>query len=122
DDYYIVVQHRTHLGIMSADPVDIFCGGSYIYWDFSLQDSYRPFAFRVGEKQMSNGKWVMYAANGDQLSSIAAINSTDHTVWKNYQNFQGYYPSDYNMDVITNSADETVWKLNQNKTTAVIFY
>lgn len=122
DSFFIVVQHRTHLGVMSKYQAQKFCGNSYIYNDFTLTDSYRPFAFRVGEKHMPDGKWAMYTGNGEQVSSIAAINSADHTLWKTHQGKQGYWPSDYSMNVITNSGDETIWKLNQNKTTAVIFY
>jgi hypothetical protein len=121
-DYYMVVQHRNHLGIMSPGFVNIECDGAYIEWDFRSQDSYKPLPFRVGQKEVEPGVWAMYAANGEQISSIAAINSTDHTVWKTLQGLLGYYPSDYNMNVVTNSADESVWKINQNRTTAVIFY
>ena len=122
EEYFIVVQHRSHLGIMSPGAVDIECSGAYINWDFTTQDSYKPLAFRVGQKQIEPGVWTMFAANGDQTASIAAINSTDHTVWKQLQGLLGYYPSDYNMNVATNSPDESVWKENQNRTTAVIFY
>jgi hypothetical protein len=121
-DYYILVQHRNHLGIMSPNFVNIECDGAYIEWDFTTQDSYKPLAFRVGQKEIEPGVWVMYAANGNQTTSITAINSTDHTVWKTLQGLLGYYPSDYNLNVTTNSADESVWKINQNRTTAVIFY
>jgi hypothetical protein len=122
EEYFIVVQHRSHLGIMSPGFVDIECEGAYISWDFRTSDSYKPLAFRVGQKEVEPGVWAMYAANGDQTASIAAINSTDHTVWKQLQGLLGYYPSDYNMNVSTNSTDESVWKVNQNRTTAVIFY
>jgi hypothetical protein len=121
EDYYIVVQHRNHLGIMSHTFVDFECGGEVINWDFTTQDSYKP-VFRVGQIQVEPNVWAMFAANGEQLTSIQAINSPDRTTWKVWQNFLGYSPGDYNMDVSTNSQDENIWKENQNRTTGVIFY
>jgi hypothetical protein len=64
----------------------------------------------------------MYAANGEQIVSIAAINSPDRTIWKTFQGVSGYNPGDYNMNGSTNPVDESVWKNNQNRTSGVIFY
>jgi hypothetical protein len=121
DDYYFLVQHRNHLGILSPSFVDILCDGSVLEWDFTTSDSYKP-VFRVGQKLLEPGVWAMFAANGEQVNSIVAINSADRTLWKNWQSFLGYNPGDYDMNVATNSIDETVWKINQNRTSGVIFY
>lgn len=120
NDYYIVVQHRNHLGIMSPSFVDIECSGAYLNWDFTLEDSYKP-AFRTGQKLM-DGIWAMLAGNGEQVNTIKVISSPDLTVWGQQQGSSGYKKGDYNMNISANSADETNWKTNQNKTTGVIFY
>ncbi len=119
-DYYIMVQHRNHLGILSPSFVDIDCSGAFLSWDFTIQDSYKP-PFRVGEKFM-DGIWAMLAANGDQVSSIKVISSPDRTIWSQQQSSSGYKKADHDLNISVNSADETLWKLNQNKTTGVIFY
>jgi hypothetical protein len=120
NDYYIVVQHRNHLGIMSPLFVDIECNGAYINWDFTLSDSYKP-PFRTGQK-LIDGIWAMLAGNGEQANTIKVISSPDLTIWSQQQGTTGYRKGDHNMNISVNSADETVWKINQNKTSGVIFY
>ena len=120
-DYYILVQHRNHLGVLSPSGADMLCGGVTIDWDFTVANSYEP-AIRYGQKEIEPGIWAMHAGNGDQLANIASINSQDRTTWRILQNALGYSVGDYNMDVSTNSADETVWKNNQNRASGIIFY
>jgi hypothetical protein len=121
DEYYVLVQHRNHMGVLSPDPVDMLCGGAIIDWDFAAENSFEP-PFLNGQKEVETGVWAMHAANGEQTISIAAINSLDLTLWKTLQNIIGYAAGDYNMDVTANSQDETIWKFNQNLTSGVIFY
>lgn len=121
DDYYIMVQHRNHLGILSPTPADTSCGGVKLEWDFTTADSYKPI-FRSGQKQVEPGIWAMFAANGDQVTNIAGIDSPDRTKWRILQNYIGYSVGDHNLNVTATSQDETIWKLNQNTTSGVIFY
>ncbi|MFZ1678236.1 MAG: hypothetical protein WAT91_13240, partial [Saprospiraceae bacterium] len=121
DQYYILVQHRTHLGVLSPLPANLTCGGMVIDWNFTSGDSYAPL-FRYGQKQVEPGVWAMYAANGEQETSIAAISSSDRTKWRTFQNAYGYSIGDFNMSAWTESGDETIWKFNQNKTSGIIFY
>jgi hypothetical protein len=121
NDYHIVVQHRHHLGVLSPSAVNIECGGAYLFWDFTTSNSYQP-VFRVGQKELEPGVWAMFTANGEQVTSIAAINSADRTLRKALQGFLGYSNADFDMNITTNSADETLWKFNQNKTSGVMFY
>jgi len=122
DNYYVLVQHRTHLGVLSPTVATFSCGGMVINWDFTTSNSYQPI-FRYGQKEVEPGIWAMHAANGEQVTSIAAISSSDRTTWRAYQNAYGYNIGDYNMSAFTESAgDETLWKLNQNRTSGIIFY
>jgi hypothetical protein len=121
DDYYLLVQHRNHLGILSPSFVNMNCNAEVLEWDFRTSDSYKPI-FRVGQKQVEPGVWAMYNCNGDQLTSIAAINSADRTLWVSWQGFLGYNPGDYDLNGFTDSTDETLWKINQNRTSGIIFY
>ncbi len=127
-DYYVMVEHRNHLAILSESFVDMPCGASVIDWNFTDGNSYQP-TFRFGQKQVETpelpaypaGIWAMHAANGEQISSRSAISSADRTTWRLLQNALGYGIGDFNMDVFTDSEDETMWKFNQNKSTGITF-
>lgn len=122
DNYYVLVQHRTHLGVLSPSVATYSCGGMIINWDFTTGNSYAPI-FRYGQKQVASGVWAMHAANGEQVTSIASISSSDRTTWRAFQNAYGYNIGDYDMSSFTESAgDEFLWKGNQNKTSGIIFY
>jgi hypothetical protein len=118
DNFYALVEHRNHLAVL--DTFDLQCGGTSIYWDFTMEDSYKP-VFRYGQKGVEPGIWAMLSGNGEQISSRAAISSGDRTTWRLLQNALGYSIGDYNMDAAVNSNDETVWKFNQNKSTGITF-
>ncbi|MBK8832278.1 MAG: hypothetical protein IPN60_15760 [Saprospiraceae bacterium] len=125
EPYYVVVQHRNHLTIMSDDmDVDINCSGNRLEWDFTTSNSYQP-TFRYGQKKVDTvpvDKWAMHAANGEQITSRLAISSPDRTTWRLLQGVLGYSVGDFNMNSVVTPPDETVWKNNQNKTTGVSFY
>jgi hypothetical protein len=120
-DYYIMIQHRNHLGVMTPSEANYPCGASLLQWDFTGSNSYQP-AFRVGQKQIEPGVWVMNSGNAEQTGGIASINSADRTVWKIEQGNLGYYPSDFDLNISVNSLDENLWKDNQNKTSGILFY
>ena len=61
---YIVLEHRNHIGIMTAQPVDIV--GGILMHDFRSADSYHD-ATSFGQKQTSTGEWVMYAGDASQM-------------------------------------------------------
>jgi hypothetical protein len=121
DNYYLLVQHRNHLGILSPVPVNEVCAGAILEWDFTTGNSYEPI-FRDGQKELVPGIWGMFTANGEQISTIPAIASQDRTTWRILQNALGYSIGDHNMNVSTNSFDETLWKINQNTSSGVTFY
>ena len=118
NEYFTLVEHRNHLAVL--DTVDMSCSGYIIDWNFTTENSYKPL-FRYGQKEVEPGVWAMHAANGEQVTSRAAISSPDRTTWRLLQNTLGYSIGDYNMNVSTNSGDETIWKNNQNRTSGIIF-
>lgn len=123
-DYYIVVEHRNHLGILSPHEVDVVECGNALSWDFTIADSYKT-VFRVGQKQLEPGMpgvWGMYSSNGEQSTGMRVINSADRTIWAQQQGQFGYRSADFNMDFHVDGIDETQWKINQGRSTAVIFY
>ncbi|MEL7161700.1 MAG: hypothetical protein AAFN92_13150, partial [Bacteroidota bacterium] len=116
--YYVVVEHRNHLAVL--DEATLAVGGAYLAKDFTTQNSFAP-RFRFGQKEIAPGVWVMFAGNGDQTTSRNSINSSDRTLWRNFQGFRGYNPGDHSNTGVTGSGDETIWKNNQNKTSGIRF-
>ncbi len=120
ETYYIVIEHRNHLPVLATATVQGSGAGLYLEHDFTVADSYAPL-FRFGQKEVVAGVFAMFAGNADQASSRASINSSDRTAWRVNQTQVGYYPGNFNLNLITNSEDETIWKLNQNTTTGIVF-
>ncbi len=109
---YIVVRHRNHIAAMSATPISI-SGGALTY-DFRLEDSYRGGA-GLGQKQISNGVWALFAGDGDQLVDPIGydINGQDKVLWSADNGmFLTYKETDFNLDGDINGMDRIVWSYN----------
>ena len=82
-DYYVVIEHRNHLIVMSTIPLPVINGE--ITYDFRNRNSYQgPLAFGVGQKEVSRGVFAMFAGNGDQQDTAQDaidINSNDLRAW-----------------------------------------
>jgi hypothetical protein len=127
-DYYIVVEHRNHLIVMSHEAVPILNGGSLTY-DFRFQDSYLFDEIGSGgfhsQKQVDPGKvlFSMYAGNGEQsagFSDDTDINAADQILWYNDDaTTRTYNFTDYNMSSDRDSKDFEVWQTNSPRNTTV---
>ncbi len=115
ETYYVVIEHRNHLIVMSHVKVPVVNG--VISYDFTNQDSYETL-LGFGQKNVG-GKWVMYAGNGQQVNSSSAdtdINVNDKDLWLN-QNGQNssYFLNDLDLNGDVNVQDKNVWLLNNGK-------
>jgi hypothetical protein len=130
--YYLVVEHRNHLIVMSDDAVPIVPGvdSSTLTYDFRQQQSYLDDPFMigvfVGQKKLLPqfpGKYAMYAGNGNQTNTAFAdtdINFDDRTFWEGENgDFGEYRVGDYNMNSDTNFNDRVIWERNNGKFTSV---
>ncbi len=123
--YYVVVEHRNHLIVMSPTALPI--AGNQIIYDFTTQQSYVSDEFNLGifagQKQVLPGVFALYSANGDQTQherSDTDINFDDRTFWFLDLGTTGKYrKGDFNMNGSTDNADESLWKLNNRKFTTV---
>jgi hypothetical protein len=98
---YVVIWHRNHLGIMSANPVTQ-SGGVYTY-DFT-NSSTKAYNGTLAQKQLATGIWGMVAGdgNGDKF-----VNTTDKTaVWGTSVGKSGYLPGDFNMNTQVSNQDK----------------
>jgi hypothetical protein len=121
--YYLVVEHRNHLIVMSHEALPIVNGT--LTYDFTTQNSYvLPGSGAVGQKE-ANGMWFMYGGNGNQTetdNSDTDINADDQSTWENHNGKQGYRPGDYNMNGDTNSNDQIIWERNNGRTSVIRDY
>ena len=118
-NFYIVVEHRNHIGIMSPTPVKVV--DYKLKYDFRIQNSFTNNGVRYGQKQVSPGIWAMYAGEGLQNASGYDINGQDKTEWslKN-GTFSTYSFTDFNMDGSIDGKDKAIWSKNNGISGALI--
>jgi hypothetical protein len=124
--YYVVVEHRNHLIVMSHEALSIDLDNSTITYDFRIQQSYLddPFMFGlVAQIEIQPGIYAMIAANGEQSSTNDAdtdINLSDRLRWSIDNGDIGEYRiGDYNLNGDTNFNDRITWERSNDKTTSV---
>lgn len=102
--YFIVLKHRFHLGIMSANALGI-SSLSTLNYDFSSSLSQAYSAGQSPMKQVGAGIYVM--VTGD-TNADGIINATDRINSKNQSGNTGYINSDVDMNGIVNAVDRTI--------------
>ncbi|MBE0639510.1 MAG: DNRLRE domain-containing protein [Bacteroidales bacterium] len=123
--YWVVVEHRNHLIVMSHESVAIVDGK--IIYDFRIQQSYLNdpfgFGFYARQKEILSGKYAMYGGNGGQVvnaQSDTDITFDDRSFWEEANGIFGRYSnSDYNMNGDNNFNDRVMWEFNNGKFTSV---
>ncbi len=109
--YYLKIDHRNHIGVLSSVPVNI-SNGTFRH-DFRLQNSYANGG--VGMTEVAPGKWALFAANGDQLADgqFYDINASDKQLWSlDNGNFNTYRSSDFTMDGDINGLELILFNMN----------
>ncbi len=106
NNLFVVIYHRNHLEIMSANPLSE-SGGVYTY-DFTTPEGQ---AYGTDAQKNLGGNYGMYAGDGDANDTveIADINNT----WNLQAGKNGYYSGDFDMDSEVNNIDKNdVWLNN----------
>ncbi|MGB4847852.1 MAG: hypothetical protein WBP41_08035 [Saprospiraceae bacterium] len=123
-NYYLVIEHRNHLIVMSHAKVSFI--NHRISYDFRFQQSWENPLFAnlfAREKEILPGKFAMYGGNGKQTGSLYAatdINFDDRSFWESQNGFFGFYlMGDYNLNGDPNFNDRNVWERNNGKFTSV---
>ncbi|GAB4325410.1 MAG: hypothetical protein Kow00127_18180 [Bacteroidales bacterium] len=108
NNLYVVVYHRNHLPVMSANPVAL-SGGSYSY-DFTTSTGQ---AYGTGAQKDLGGVAGMIA--GD-INADGVIDNTDHTAWAGESGMAGYLSGDLNLDGEGDNPDKNdFWYQNRSK-------
>lgn len=106
---YVVVWHRNHLGILSANHLINIGNGIYSY-NFST-DSSQVYGGTQNHLEISPGVWGM--ATGD-ANCDGIISDLDKQIWTSEVGSYGYYLSDFNMDREVDNQDKLdIWLKNE---------
>jgi protocatechuate 3,4-dioxygenase beta subunit len=123
--YYIVIEHRNHMPIMTPTAVSPTAG--VIAFDFRTQQSYQGILGNADGQVFlpDNGNvFAMFAGNAEQRGTgdRQDINVSDKAFWSTESGLDtGYYISDVNMDGDVNSDDRAIIESNFGFTSGVIF-
>jgi|GEM_PF-735134 len=119
--FYIVVEHRNHMGIMTPQPIEVV--NKELIYNFTTQDSYRDAAGTgVGQKEIAPGVWVMLSGDLGQTNDAGSydITGADKIIWADGNgNFDSYRYSDANLNGDTNGSDKIYWEINNGKSSRV---
>ncbi|MCD4747090.1 MAG: hypothetical protein K8R58_12405, partial [Bacteroidales bacterium] len=108
---FVVIWHRNHLGVMSANPVNE-SGGVYTY-DFTT-GSGQANGGANGHKEIGTGVWGMVGGDGDANKQISNADKND--VWAVQAGSAGYLSGDFTMDEQVNNTDKNdIWAPNSGK-------
>ncbi len=111
---FVIVWHRNHLGIMSANGVTE-TAGTYAY-DFSVSES-QVYGGSTGYKNLSGGVWGMVAGDNNH---DGLIDLNDKAQWTAIAGQNGYLDTDFSMDTQVNNQDKDDLMLsNTSKTQQV---
>ncbi|HEV7348165.1 MAG TPA: GEVED domain-containing protein [Telluribacter sp.] len=116
EEYYLVVEHRNHLGVLSERAIKVEKG--QLSYDFSQQDSFTATTPRsVGQKKIGT-LFAMLSCDGNQKTPNQHydINVSDFSLWKGANGlFDRYLPTDFNLDAQVSVADKVLWNRNNGK-------
>ncbi|MFQ5751468.1 MAG: hypothetical protein ACE5HI_05675, partial [bacterium] len=113
-DYYIVIRHRNHLSIMSADAVTLSKSSSILY-DFTTgPDKF----FASDAKKLETGVYGMYT--GDANGNDQIQNDDKNDFWKIEVGTGGYKSADFNLNgEVQNDDKNDFWRNNVGRGTQV---
>lgn len=102
---FVIVWHRNHLGIITADGVTETAG--IYFYDFSISGNQ---VYGGGYKEIG-GVWGMVAGDSNQ---DRLIDMSDKNQWSSYVGQKGYIKADFNLDAQADNKDKNEkWYPNQ---------
>jgi hypothetical protein len=108
NNLFVVIYHRNHLGIMSANPL-IESGGVYTY-DFTTGNN-QAYGSNA-QKDLNGGVYGMFSADAN---ADGTINSSDKTVWEGESGTNSYRSGDFNLDgQVENKDKNNLWLENKD--------
>jgi hypothetical protein len=96
---FVVIRHRNHIGIISAEPLTLN-NGVYTF-NFTLSQNQ---AFNGSQQQLSSGVWGMIAADCDASGTIDEEDKSP--LWDTEAGISGYFNCDANLDRQVDNIDK----------------
>ena len=116
ENLFVVVYHRNHLGIMTANAVTL-SGGEYIY-DFTTGEG-QVYGGPNAHKEIATGVWGMVSGDADANGEID--NKDKNDFWKAQYGNVGYLSGDFDMNGIVGTADKTgKWEDNAGNCSQIV--
>ncbi|TVQ13682.1 MAG: serine protease [Bacteroidetes bacterium] len=106
NELFVVVYHRNHLAVMSAQPL-LFNDGTYS-WDFTtgIQQAYQQ-----GQKHLGNGIYGLFGGDGDGNGQIQTQDKNE--IWNQQAGQSGYLPGDFDLNGQVQTQDKNeIWNPN----------
>jgi len=106
--YYVVVEHRNHVAMMSSSAVVGEIGRATVGWDFcqGVERAYQE--FQAGQKQVGATAVMV----GGDVDGDGIINARDRAQSRNALFSVGYDSSDVTLDGTVNAADRAIIRNN----------
>jgi len=115
NNLYMVIWHRNHLAIMSANPL-VKTGGVYNY-NFSTGAG-QAYGGINGHTEVAPGIWGMISGDGDANKQVNNADKND--VWKLQAGTSGYKAGDFSMNAQVDNSDKIEkWKPNSGRSSQV---
>lgn len=118
NSYYVVIRHRNHLAIMSANALTLSSSlaGVYLTGGISNYNFSSAQTQAYGTNPMSDaggGVWAMIVGDANEDGNITTI---DYNLWlpDNNSAASGYLATDMNLDGNVTTADYNLWLPNNN--------
>jgi len=107
--YHVVVRHRNHLSVMSADLVAFATGVGE--WDFTTAMNKAYSGGGNPQKMVDSGVFAMIAADANADGIVTA---PDFNAWNGATSagLTGYRPSDFSLDTLVTAPDFNLWNAN----------
>lgn len=113
NNLYVVIWHRNHIGIMSANPLTE-SGGVYSY-DFTTPAGQ---AYGTNAQKNLGGVYGMYAADGNADGTVNILDITE--TWSTDAGNSDYLNGDFDLNSQSDNKDKNdIWVGNVNKQTQV---
>ncbi len=111
DSLYVVVWHRNHLGIISANALS---ESERIYrYDFTTSET-KTYGGSSSVKELVPSIWAMISSDGNADETINILDLDN--IWAPQSGENGYKSGDFNMDTQVNNIDKNdVWVPNEGK-------
>ena len=113
-NYYILINHRNHLPVMSRNPNNLLRESTLFYSFTSSSDQYYGTEAAI---DLGDGIWGMFAGNAYNIVDI--INAFDYSMVKSNFALQGYLNTDIDFNGFVNAFDYSITKGNFAKSSKV---